>query len=814
LAAAPQQPKVLAPHRPVAPKLPQPKTWHDPAVPRSLVGGLWMTDGNFKSTIYLKNDVEVSRITVTPILYLGNGVQYRLTPVALEPAGTAIVDINQSLADQGVAPYATLSGYVEVQYQWPWDAICATVRNVDPIHSLIFTYNLQLPPEAHLDSPGPAATLPQANRIEGMWWKQESNVTAFVGLSNVLSAPVNVNVQVADDSGNVLHEHSVTVSPHGTKLVNLDEVQLASGSVGGISITYDGPENGLAVNGGLEDQSTGYSARLPLHLPALSSAKQNSFTYAELGLMTGEADPMMLFPAGTTFTPYSVLRNISDQTLSVEPRVYWMEASVSRSAQLQQVTIPPYRTVNLNLARLISSAGLGNFRGSINLTLDFHGKFRSLLIASGSVDQKNTYVFEVHPQAIAESVAKNLSYWSTGNGDDTMVTLWNPADEAQDFVFTLFYSGGHYRLPVHLEARATRMFNVSEVIQSQIPDADGNVIPASVREGSAEVSGAQGENEHILVAVDAGTYNVQKAICSTYCITCQGAVNSWVAANPFAVVVSGQTQLTFTTQNNNGSQSDRTSIASWSSSATSVGTVSAGLVHGANVGSLDILANDPNEPDYTHTCYGGNPDGYCPLGTGVSSQSPGTVVWVTLSLRATGTASTDDAARDQYSSSIGTYGLGTIFSTGVNTHAWRTGVEVVGTVSPSNFTGTIILQRQVDATRTYNVSTLISSAGPFSDTSDPSLRDDNPQSGGSNGIVYDLDAPSLSTGSSPINTLLRVRTNFRQWATLNGVPVSYDFLWFSRISVIKTNSGDTLATDVSSDNVAGTGSTNLSWNLQ
>jgi hypothetical protein len=51
-----------------------------------------------------------------------------------------------------------------------------------------------------------------------------------------------------------------------------------------------------------------------------------------------------------------------------------------------------------------------------------------------------------------------------------MVTLWNPADEAQDFVFTLQFSGGRYHLPIHLEARATEMFNVSEVARNQFPN--------------------------------------------------------------------------------------------------------------------------------------------------------------------------------------------------------------------------------------------------------------------------------------------------------------------------------------------------------
>lgn len=117
--AASQQPKVLAPHKPVAPRLPQPKTWHHPATPRSLVGGLWMMDRDFKSSIYLKNDVETSALSVTPILYLSSGAKFILPEVKLEPAGTAIVNINQALADKGVAPWATLSGYVEIEFQWP-----------------------------------------------------------------------------------------------------------------------------------------------------------------------------------------------------------------------------------------------------------------------------------------------------------------------------------------------------------------------------------------------------------------------------------------------------------------------------------------------------------------------------------------------------------------------------------------------------------------------------------------------------------------------------------------------------------------------
>ena len=280
--------------------------------------------------------------------------------------------------------------------------------------------------------------------------------------------------------------------------------------------------------------------------------------------MVGAADPMMRFPAGTTFTPYSVLRNISDQPTTIAPTVYWMEGATARVAQLQKITLTPSKTLSLDVMSLLASAALKNFNGSVNLILDVEGN-QSVLMASGSVDQKNTYVFEVAPQAAVESVAKSLSYWSTANGDDTMVTLWNPADEAQDLVFTVFFSGGQYGFPVHLGPRATHMFNLSEVIQNQIPDAAGNLIPSTVHEGSAEIFGVHGENEHIVVTMEAGTYNVQKATCNNYCTTCQGAVDSWIAADPFAVAVAGTNQLKFIIQDNKGRQYDYASESSWSS---------------------------------------------------------------------------------------------------------------------------------------------------------------------------------------------------------------------------------------------------------
>jgi len=615
-----QQPKVLAPHRAIPPRVEKPVKLQIPATPRSMAGGVWMTDANYKSSIYLRNVVETDPITVTPILYLSNGRKYTLPNVTVEPAGTAIIDINDGLRQQGISSWATLQGHIELQYKWPWDPFCATIRVVDVAHSLIFTYGVH--PQAtganNSDMPTSSTT------VEGMWWKQEPNVTGFVALANLSSQPVPASVEVTDSQSKPIARHTVTVSPHGMKLIQLHELQSVADAEGGIRITSPAAAGSLIVNGGLEDQSVGYSAIVPFAATHQQSKKPVPASIGELGLMAGAADPMMRFPAGTTFTPYTFLRNASSTGVSLTPTVWWIEGATAHSAHLPPVNLLPHEAQSIDLAGAVAHLVSSHFNGTFNLTLDGEAEPGSVLAAAGSVDQTNSYVFEVTPRDIQESASKSMQYWSTGNGDDTMVTMWNPADEPQDLVFKMFFAGGHYALPIHLEPRATRTFNVSEVAQTMVPDSEGNIIPASIHEGSAKITGSRADHERILVAVDAGVYNVRKATCNTICFTCDGWVTASITPNPFSVLVENTTQLTFSTVWDDNSVHDITGFATWNGGGNI--TVNYGLVTGLIAGSTGVSAGNGTEPIYTaQVCTGGGLPDPCPVAFGVGGSASGSV---------------------------------------------------------------------------------------------------------------------------------------------------------------------------------------------
>ena len=189
-----------------------------------------------------------------------------------------------------------------------------------------------------------------------------------------------------------------------------------------------------------------------------------------------------------------------------------------------------------------------------------------------------------------------------------------------------------------------------------------------------------------------------------------------------------------------------------------------------------------------------------------------TVVEVTLSLRTSGTISADNAAKNSYQQVLGTSNLGTLFGTDSQ---WSTGVEIVGQVKPSNFTGTIELVRFRNASKYYQGSTLTSEEGLIDDTSPLDFLDQDPQSGNSGGKIYDLDAPGFTiTNPGPVGTIYRRRSNFREVAIIGYSRVSVDLNWYTRISIIKTSSGFDLSSGVTGDNQAGIGATALTWNLQ
>ncbi len=193
----------------------------------------------------------------------------------------------------------------------------------------------------------------------------------------------------------------------------------------------------------------------------------------------------------------------------------------------------------------------------------------------------------------------------------------------QDFILTLFFEGGSYRVPIHLDARADLDLDVASLIRSGMPDDHGNVIPSNIQEGSALLSGAAGdERTKLYVASTTSTFNVRNGTCSNQCGTCDGVVEEDLIPASISLGVGQSTQATGEIVYSTGSAYYYTSDASsWSSSAPATASVaSSGIVTSQAVGSSTIsFWIDGVVVVSGYICTGNS--FYCPIG-GVGGSGP------------------------------------------------------------------------------------------------------------------------------------------------------------------------------------------------
>jgi len=188
-----------------------------------------------------------------------------------------------------------------------------------------------------------------------------------------------------------------------------------------------------------------------------------------------------------------------------------------------------------------------------------------------------------------------------------------------------------------------------------------------------------------------------------------------------------------------------------------------------------------------------------------------TVLWVDVTTDHSGSVNADNGARDAYANMVVPpgYSLGYhLFCQGSLAATWNgRGSEFIGTVSPSDLVVSDFEPGQDPDNILYLWREIISGnqfwgpsgyeeslqVNPGSDISAEIFRDGDPQSGGSNGRIYDVDVPGLSAfyrvTENP-GVIGRYRVNFVEWVEWNQIRCSLKKEWFTRQSYKRTGSVD------------------------
>ncbi len=551
--AAPQNTK---PSRVSTPQ--PPSGFPTPLAEQRLAGGYWRIDHTFQPSLIITNVLQNIELPVTPLLYAADGTEYQLPQVTLAPAGVASVDIRAALsvAPNEIKAHFSDYGSAAVKYVWHWSgAATALVENRDAMRSLNFNFELNTP---MLMQHGASQTVQ-----EGLWWKEDSGVKGFLALVNVAPRPVSVQVRVLSDFGAFESERTIHLQTNETR--NLDLLGDANGSSGGIRVAYQGTERDVVVAGGLENPQEGYSAQMPF-VTASSKPKPANIGLSSVGLMLGAPDPMMKFPAGTQFGIYLALRNTSSLPILVTPTLYYMDGASPIKTDLNKLALAAGQAKHWAPQELATELGLPNLNGMVNLVFSYQGDRNDVIMANGSIDQTKSYVFEIKMEGVSKSLGKGLKDWDVSNGNDTMISLLNLDQKDQDFWVTLFFKGGHYKLPVHLNAGGSAMFNMTDIIGMQQPDPAGNTIPPGTLHGTAVLSAASADPQWINVGVSIGIFNVSTATCGGHCPYCTNFTDFRVQADTGTAPVGQDTWFSSWALSSSGSWVDYTLQSQWTSS--------------------------------------------------------------------------------------------------------------------------------------------------------------------------------------------------------------------------------------------------------
>jgi hypothetical protein len=305
---------------------------------------------------------------------------------------------------------------------------------------------------------------------------------------------------------------------------------------------------------------------------------------------------MMGFPAGTTFTPYLALRNITARSIAVNLTLY-TEQGTPMPGPVQ--SLRPWQALQVDMGSVLQQLGLKGFNGMLTLAVSHTGQINDIMAAAGSVDARGTYVFEVEGRAVEQRVSKQSPYWSVKDGNDTMVSLWNPSGKAEDVMVTLSYAGGSgkYHFRVHLAAYATANLDMMELIADQSPDADGNAIPRGVQEGSFVFHSATSVQTPVFLNVNVGIFNVVKGTCYWGMIWCDGFSGplliypGWETGNAAWLQVNTQLDVWAEGQYSDGTTPAVT--ADFTSNNSSIVTVDEwyGVVTGSSAGQTYVTAS-------------------------------------------------------------------------------------------------------------------------------------------------------------------------------------------------------------------------------
>jgi hypothetical protein len=447
-----------------------------------------LNDG-MNSTLTL-NNVAPTSTTVTVTIYNLEGKAQVLKPITLPPHSFQQIELRDVIVGDEFG-----SGNLNVAYSSISMGVTCQVSVSNPAARVSFE-SRDVWGQQDMQDMMPSMT----KNLSGILWLPQETAEGFLAVTNIGMNRETVHVSVGSKSKTVI------LYPRQTQLVKLsDELGRRGPGASLVQLQQDGMPGDIVTTGYVLDLKRGYSSAFTMFDPGLVTSSHLAGAHVRIG----KPNPSEDFPDGTYFRSPLLLANVGaspvvarvsvDYTVQeklqmtpIDPNRADATEDKFNTVAVKTLTIAPGNAQRIELSDALEKLGIDRVTEA-GVDVDYDTSPGTLIGQLASVDQSGDYSFEVpikDPAGMMEMM-EGIYPWTLEDGNNIVLHLKNTTNQpATGLLLFEYYDDGAfktYNYPlISLEPYQTIAIDIRKLINSKKIDLQGHTFPANVTHGQAQ----------------------------------------------------------------------------------------------------------------------------------------------------------------------------------------------------------------------------------------------------------------------------------------------------------------------------------------
>jgi hypothetical protein len=449
----------------------------------------WTAESGWHTELQLRNNLAGESLTVRPFLRMSDGVETELKPVTLLHGEVLSINLMDALTEinSNLMGRADAYGSIALRYQ------AKSMRN---LYASVMVHDNGHPIMYHLDANNQAPGYISGSR-EGIWWLPTQATKDYLILTNQGGRPLQGTLWLYDAVGT---GWSQPMELGARQTLRLSVKQLLAkagitGQYGGIKIDMPNGAGSLDSTHIVYDEVSGFSATMKM-FDYDPRAKISEHDFAGSGLWTTRApmlalrnpDPALALPAKVVLHPMVLIRNTTQKPIKARLDFHWRNEIKDGHSIVPEFTLAPFESKKIDVEALQSwgAIPLDARWAQVSLTTDSLPHEVMAVAASYDVGLRYGAQTPFSDQLIAHLEG---GQWQVDATHTSILAAGNGGNKPVEAALTFIYDQGRkqYQLEQTIAANDQWWVNVGQLIRNQIPDKNGNTLPAGLTFGTYQL---------------------------------------------------------------------------------------------------------------------------------------------------------------------------------------------------------------------------------------------------------------------------------------------------------------------------------------